>query len=110
MCFSATASFVAGGALVATGLTTVKICQNKKHIPFASIPLLFGVQQLSEGFLWLALEKQQYSHWETNSTYFFLFFAQIVWPLWVPFSIRLMELSPRIKQRLNFILLIGIIN
>lgn len=109
MCFSATASFVAGGVLMATGGAAIKVCQNKKHIPFASIPLLFGIQQVSEGFLWLALEKQQYSHWETNSTYFFLFFAQILWPFWVPFSIRLMEISPRIKQRLNFILWIGII-
>jgi hypothetical protein len=109
MCFSATASFVAGGVLMATGAAAIKVCQNKKHIPFASIPLLFGVQQVSEGFLWLALEKQQYSHWESNSTYFFLFFAQILWPFWVSFSIRLMELSPRIKQRLNFILWIGII-
>jgi len=109
MCFSATASFIAGGALITTGAAAIKACQNKKHIPFASIPLLFGVQQVSEGFLWLALEKQQYSHWETNSTYFFLFFAQILWPFWVPFSIRLMEICPRIKQRLNFILWIGII-
>lgn len=109
MCFSATASFIAGGALIATGGSAIKICQNKKHIPFASIPLLFGIQQVSEGFLWLALEKQQYSHWEMNSTYFFLFFAQILWPFWVPFSIRLMEISPHIKQRLNFILWIGII-
>jgi len=41
MCFSATASFVAGTSLSAI------------ELPFAMIPLLFGIQQLVEGIIWL---------------------------------------------------------
>jgi len=44
MCFSATASFVAGSALSAVGVATVKKAKRKTEIPFALIPLLFGVR------------------------------------------------------------------
>jgi hypothetical protein len=55
MCFSASASFIAGGALTAVGVVTLKKTENKKEIPFAAIPLLFGIQQLIEGVIWLTL-------------------------------------------------------
>ena len=54
MCFSATASFVASGALSALGVATLRATQRKAEIPFATIPLLFGIQQFVEGVLWLS--------------------------------------------------------
>lgn len=54
MCFSATASFIAGVSLSALGAATVKKAELKAEIPFAMIPLLFGVQQIIEGMLWLS--------------------------------------------------------
>ena len=56
MCFSASASFVASAALLTGGVATLKQTTNNGQIPFASIPLLFGAQQLMEGFLWLSLQ------------------------------------------------------
>ena len=55
MCFSATASFAAGTALSAVGGLTLRKSQGKVELPLALVPLLFGVQQFSEGFLWLSL-------------------------------------------------------
>lgn len=54
MCFSAAASFIAGVSLTTIGVVTLKKARNRAEIPFASIPLLFGIQQLIEGTLWLA--------------------------------------------------------
>jgi len=54
MCFSATASFIAGVSLLVLGVATVKKAKRKAEIPFAMIPLLFGVQQIIEGMLWLS--------------------------------------------------------
>jgi hypothetical protein len=51
MCFSATASFVAGSALSAVGAVTITKAKRKAEIPFATIPLLFGIQQLTEGLI-----------------------------------------------------------
>ena len=47
MCFSATASFIAGISLSVIGVATVKKAERKAEIPFAMIPLLFGIQGVS---------------------------------------------------------------
>lgn len=54
MCFSASASFIAGAALTATGVATLQMTARKAEIPFATIPLLFGLQQITEGLIWLS--------------------------------------------------------
>jgi len=90
MCFSATASLVAGGALSAAGAVTVSQAKTKKELPFAAVPLLFGIQQLTEGFVWLSFS------WHAATlnfiaTYIFSLFAFVVWPIYVPFAIGLLE-------------------
>ena len=55
MCFSATASFTAGSVLSAVGIATIMKAERKSEVPFAMIPLLFGVQQFIEGVVWLTL-------------------------------------------------------
>jgi len=53
MCFSASASFIAGASLFAVGVATLKRARARAELPFAMIPLLFGIQQLTEGVIWL---------------------------------------------------------
>lgn len=53
MCFSATASFAAGAGLLVVGAITLRQARRRAEMPFAAIPLLFGIQQLIEGALWL---------------------------------------------------------
>ena len=91
MCFSTSASFGAGIILTTIGVATIKKVREPSQLFFASIPLLFGVQQFSEGFLWLALTNPKYSFLEQISTYSFLFFAQIVWPILIPVAIYFLE-------------------
>jgi hypothetical protein len=43
MCFSATACFTAGGALSALGVLTIRQVKDRASLPFAAIPLLFGI-------------------------------------------------------------------
>ena len=91
MCFSAVASFSLGGVLTVAGVATMRKVQQPSQIPFASIPLLFGVQQITEGLTWLSLNHSLPSFTPVLSTYAFLFLAQIVWPVWVPASIILLR-------------------
>jgi len=91
MCFSANASFGAGIVLSVIGVVSIKKVQHPSHILFASIPLLFAVQQITEGFLWVTLPNPAYSLVQQLLTYIFLFFAQVLWPVWVPISILLLE-------------------
>lgn len=106
MCFSPEISFAAAGVLGAIGVTTIKKSQKKEQLPLASIPLLFAIQQLIEGFLWLA---DKPSTEATYLTYAFLFFAYILWPIWVPFSYYLLEKSPKTKKAFRVLCGIGLI-
>ena len=53
MCFSATASFSAGVVLLGLGTLTLKSARGRRELPLAAIPLLFAIQQLTEGVIWL---------------------------------------------------------
>lgn len=97
MCFSATASFIAGVSLTAIGLATVKMAKRKTDIPFAMIPLLFGIQQFIEGMLWLSF-KFEAPLLNASMTYLFTFFSHVLWPIFVPLSIGLMETVPWRKK------------
>jgi len=108
MCFSAEASFAAGAVLSVAGVTAVSLTKSKSQLLFASIPLLFAVQQVSEGFLWLALEDQSYKDWKEPSAYFFLIFAQVIWPFWIPLSVFMLEKNPMKKKWLKLLLVAGI--
>ena len=90
MCFSATASFIAGVSLSVLGVVTVKIAERKTEIPFAMIPLLFGVQQIIEGMLWLSFRLDA-PLLNVTMTYVFTLFSHVLWPVFVPFSIGLVE-------------------
>jgi hypothetical protein len=90
MCFSATASFIAGVSLSVLGVATVKKAERKAEIPFAMIPLLFGVQQIIEGMLWLSFRFDA-PLLNVIMTYVFTLFSHVLWPIFVPFSIGLME-------------------
>lgn len=109
MCFSAEASFAAGAVLSIAGIAAIKKAQTRSEIAFASIPLIFGVQQVTEGFVWLSLLNTAFASWNQPATYIFLAFAQVVWPSWVPFSILLLEKENGRRNALYIMLGIGLI-
>lgn len=109
MCFSAVASFSASAVLSVIGVAIIKKTKSPYQIPFASIPFIFAVQQFSEGFVWLALMNPAFASLEKVSTYTFLVFAQIVWPLCVPISITMLEKDVERKKILRLFAGIGIL-
>ncbi len=90
MCFSATASLTAGAALVVTGAFTVRLVQRPSEIPYALIPVLFGIQQLIEGALWLTFPDK--APWlNTFLTYAYSMFSHVLWPIYVPIAVYFLE-------------------
>lgn len=98
MCFSATASFGASAVLGAVGIITLAKAKTKPKRVFGTIPLIFSIQQLSEGFLWLCLKDPALASYQPFFTYTFLVFAMAVWPFWIPFSIWLLEKDVKRKK------------
>jgi len=105
MCFSAAASFAAGGALsVAGGLTLVQV-KKKTELPFASIPLLFGIQQAIEGAVWLSFGTPVFN---AVATYAYSIFSHVLWPIFVPIAVFFIETDPKRKNILRFFSLFGL--
>lgn len=107
MCFSASASFGVGALLTATGIVTMKKTESPRMQAFAGIPLIFGAQQLSEGLLWLAFMDPEMASWQDTGMYLFLFLAQVIWPLWLPLAVWLIEPDARRKKIMSYFLWIG---
>lgn len=108
MCFSASASFLAGSALLATGSITMRRTAGTADFAFATIPILFGIQQVIEGVLWLAFSYNA-PQLKTAMTYFFTLFSHVIWPLFVPFAIARMEPSHWRKRVMWCIQCMGVV-
>ena len=106
MCFSATASFVAGGVLAATGGLTLARAKTKEELPLASIPLLFGIQQTIEGVIWISFGRPALN---AAMTYAYLMFAYVLWPIFIPLVFLLIETNSVRKNILKVLSLLGFV-
>ncbi len=109
MCFSANASFGAGVFLTTIGVIATKNVSNNKQILFASIPFLFGIQQFTEGILWLSLAPPYNYKLQYLAMYLFLIIAQIIWPIYIPLAIYLKDKNKQYKKIQLLLISIGII-
>jgi len=91
MCFSATASFGASVVLTGIGIASIKQIQTKSQIVFACIPLFFAIQQFNEGLVWVSFTNPFNPELNLYAKYGFLIFSQIIWPLWIPIAMVMVE-------------------
>lgn len=96
MCFSATASFAAGGFLLGLGTLTIKSARHRREWAYAAIPLLFAIQQLTEGVVWLTFNYDA-SWLNAIMTQIYSFFSHVLWPIYVPAAVMLIE--PALTRR-----------
>lgn len=108
MCFSATSSFIIAGCLLFTTALALQKARHKKIIPLSLIPFGFAIQQAAEGVIWLTLAKQN-SPLHVASLYAYLTFAFVIWPLWMPFAIKVYESNHTKKMLLTLCQLIGLL-
>ncbi len=106
MCFSAPASFIASGAIGSVSVMTLKKKRLPSETPFAAIPLLFALQQLVEGILWLSLGTAGV---ETVLTYIYVTFAYVLWPIFTPFAVYALEPSVQRKKLLRIFIAAGLV-
>ncbi|MCL4229288.1 hypothetical protein KJZ61_01195 [Candidatus Dependentiae bacterium] len=123
MCFCASASFGAAALLGGMGIWSLSVVRKKNWIPFAAIPVLFAIQQFIEGLLWLYLVNPNnvilrtlqkvylfpHVHPDERSAFLFLIIALVVWPTWIPFSIRAIEPYGQLRQGLTWLMRYGVL-
>lgn len=103
MCFSATASFTAGITLSVLGVATLRQVPSRREVLLGTFPLLFAIQQFSEGLVWLTLGQDSFNPINSLVTYIFLFFATVIWPILCPLSIYLLETHAG-KRKMSLVL------
>ena len=103
MCFSAEASFMVGGTLLIVGAATIQKTRYKKDILVAFIPLIFAIQQITEGLLWISLANNMLhaQFWLSN---IYGIFIGVIWPVYAPFAVYSAEIN---ATRKKIIALIG---
>lgn len=96
MCFSAPVSFAAAAVLLPTGALAVRRAWrvDKRYVPLCLLPVLFGLQQFSEGMVWTTGAQSDTAGvgvWSLG----YMFFAWLAWPVWVPVSVYFLETGRR---------------
>lgn len=92
MCFSAEASFITAAVLLPAGTYAMAKAgrSDPRYLPFATLPFLFGLQQLFEGLVWSAGQE-----WVQTYSLAYMFFSWLAWPVWVPYSTYFLETCRR---------------
>jgi hypothetical protein len=110
MCFSAPVSFTASAVLAVVGIATLRQTTHKNQIFAALAPIFFAVQQLNEGFLWIALTSTPPNPmWISFFQKVFLFFGGFFWPVWIPFALFKLERAPVRRKIFQIMLLLAVI-
>ena len=105
MCFSAPASFIVGGTLVALATLTIAKSNKRSELPFACIPLLFGLQQSIEGVVWLTLTRPALNPFFAH---LYLFFSHVLWPVFIPLAVLSLERNAVRRRWLYALLAVGV--
>jgi hypothetical protein len=110
MCFSAEVSFASAAVLVPAGAWSMRTAyENDRNLmPLATLPLLFGLQQLFEGLVRVGGAASSPAMIERYSLAY-MFFSWLAWPVWVPFSTFFLEPCRRRYLYLLFAILGGMV-
>jgi hypothetical protein len=112
MCFSAAASMSAGVVLTVVGTFTLQEArQLRTHkqtasLAYAFIPWLFALQQFIEAGVWQSFASDV-PKLQTFFTHLYLLFSHVLWPIYVPLAVWLIEPSALRRRWLLIFVVIG---
>jgi hypothetical protein len=95
MCFSPEADFTAGAVVAGVGVETLRRVRARRELIVGALPLLFGIHQLVEGFVWLGLRGQVSSGVGATAKEAYIVFAHAILPAIVPLGFTLLEPNRR---------------
>ena len=91
MCFSPQADFTAGAVVAGVGVATLRRVRVRRELIVGALPLLFGIHQLVEGFVWLGLRGEISSEVGETAKQVYIVFAHAILPALVPLGFTLLE-------------------
>ena len=109
MCFSPEADFTVGAIVAGVGIETLRRIRAPRELIIGALPLLFGIHQLIEGFVWLGLRGQVSSGLGAAAKEAYIVFAHAILPVIVPLGFMLLEPDRRRTRWLRPLASIGLI-
>lgn len=91
MCFSPQADFTAGAVVAGVGVQTLRRVRMRRELIVGALPLLLGVHQLVEGFVWLGLRGEVSPRLGDTGKEAYIVFAHAILPVLVPLGFTLLE-------------------
>ena len=91
MCFSPEADAIVGGIVVVVGVDALRHTTAPRQLALASLPVVFGMHQLSEAFVWWGLQDQVGHTIERIAIWIYLLLALVALPAFVPLAVGLIE-------------------
>jgi len=73
--------------------------KKKSEIPLSLFPIIFAIHQLTEGILWLSITGVISDTYKTGAIYAYAFIAFVFWPIFVPFSMYMIE-TGRMRRKI----------
>ncbi|MEZ5228645.1 MAG: DUF6629 family protein [Acidimicrobiales bacterium] len=89
MCFSAEADLAIGVVVTAIGIDAVHHNDRRHLTPLATLPVVFGLHQLTEVFVWLGLDGRLPADVATTATSIYLTVALVFLPVFIPVATSL---------------------
>jgi Family of unknown function (DUF6629) len=111
MCFSATASFTAAAVIGSVGIVTLRSAAAKadhRMLALAAFPMLFTLQQVVEGLLWLDLTAPAPGALRGVLVHAFQGYAEVFWPAFAPLAALLIERERSRRILISICLVIGV--
>jgi hypothetical protein len=107
MCFSPEVDLVAGVVVTAVGVDAIRRARAPEELPLASLPLLLGIHQLVEVFVWRGLEGSSSARLGDAAVWTYLAIAFLL-PVWVPLAVRGVEPSRKRRTAMTRLAAVGI--
>jgi hypothetical protein len=101
VCFSPQADLVGGVVVTAIGVDACRHVRGRNdHLLLAALPVVLGVHQLIETFVWWGLQGHVSHTVERVALWLYLLVAFVVLPIFVPLAVRALEPTSRRKLRM----------
>jgi hypothetical protein len=108
MCFSAQADLVGGVVVGAIGIDVFRHVDGRRaYLGLAALPLMLGLHQLDEAFVWWGLQGHVSTRVGTIATWMYLLFAFVVLPVFIPIAVMVLEPKPRRRSLMLFFAVLG---
>jgi len=101
VCFSPQADLVGGAVVTAIGIDACRHIRGRNdHLLLAALPVVLGVHQLIETFVWWGLQGHVSHTVERVALWLYLLVAFVVLPIFVPLAVRALEPTRQRKLRM----------